>query len=562
MKKALLCSPCLALVALAMTAGASRMRAKEHLNSPSGEVSVTFGLASSGAPTLAIDYLGKPLVLPSHLALTPKFLNGFIQTAATTAAHDTTWENPVGERRRVPDHYRELSVELRHRSGKTVQLAIRAYDEGAAFRVTRPNETSPQFAVTAERTEFRFPTATQAWVQSTTGGLATRQPASTLPATTPIPLTLEFADGRFAALAALPESTWTYILVGRTPGELIERNYLRLNLAAPTVLTDTTWIKPGRVLRGFTPTKAGAEAAADYAVSAGLGYIGLAQGWSENGLDMAAIVRYARARALGVLLHVEHSTLAGGDEATLRQFVAWGVAGVEITRTDSTSVDRATWLASFAKLAAEHHLLVSIPKEWMFPESSRRWPHVFMVGHAPDAEHPHSANWNCTLPFAGSLFDSLPFTDVRTAGVTRAHRLALSTITADPFASVVWADRILPNIRNQDMEFFRRVPAATTETKVLAGEIGRHVAIARRTGDDWYVGAIAGTDSRQLSLPLTVLDPDREYIAYIYTDDSAAPSKPKEAYAYRRVSSKDTIKLDLFAQGGAALWITPALKKR
>jgi alpha-glucosidase len=562
MKNLLSCSLRLALITLAMTVGTSRAFAKDRVLSPSGELRVTFDLSNDGAPVLAIDYLGKTLLLPSKLSLAPEFLSGFTQTAATTASHDSSWENPIGERRRVPNRYRELSVELRHRSGEIVLLAIRAYNEGAAFWATRPGASTPQFAVSTDRTELLFPPATQTWVPSSGNGGETRQPASTLSTTTPLPLALEFADGRLAALSTLPETRWRVILVGRTAAELVERNYLRSNLAPATSLTYTTWIKPGRVLRGFPPTKVGAEAAADYAASAGLGYISLAHGWRENGLDVAAIVGYARARALGVLLQVDRSLLEKGADTTLRQFAQWGVKGVEIARGDAPSERGAAWLVSFAKLAAEHHLLLAVPHHRDLAELSRPWPHVFTVGNPPATGLSDSATWNCTLPFTSGLFATLPSTELRTAGVTRAHRLALSMITADPFASIAWADRPLADVRNQAMEFFRRVPAAPTETKVLAAEIGRHGAIARRTGEDWYIGAITGADARTLSLPLTMLDPDREYIAHIYTDYSAAPSNPTEAYAYRRVYSKDTVDLKLLPSGGAALWITPALKRR
>lgn len=562
MKNTSLSSTCLALVALAMTAVSSPVAAIERVVSPSGEVVVTFDLASDGSPTIAIDYLGKPLVLTTHLALAPELPNGFTQTAATTVAHDFTWESPVGERRRVPDRHRELSIELRHRSGGTVRLAIRAYDEGAAFRAALPDETPRRFAASAKPTEFGFPAGTQAWAQTSGYHSATRQSAAALPAGTPLPLTMELADGRFAALATLPESTWTYLLVGRTPGELIERNYLRLNLASPMALTDTAWIKPGRVLRGFAPTKVGAEAAADYAVSAGLSYLSLTRGWSESGLDVAALVTYARARALGVFLHLENSQLESGLETTLRQFAQWGVKGVEIARIDAGPAGHAAWVASIAQLAAGYRLLVAVPDQAMPAEFSRTWPNVFAVGVAPVSGQTDAAPWNCLLPVTTGLFAPLPSTALRSAGVSRAHRLALSLITADPFPTVDWSERPLPAEHHRAMEFFQRVPALRLDTKVLSAELGRHLAITRRIADDWFVGVINGTEAHSLSLPLGFLDDAREYIAHIYTDDSVPPSRRNEAYAFRRVFSKDTLDLGLAARGGVALWITPALKRR
>lgn len=552
---------CLAFVGTARTHAATPLAA-ERVTSPSGEVTLTFKLAADGAPSFAIDYLGQPLVLPSTLVFTPDLSSGFTQTAATPAARDTLWASPTGERRRVPDRYRELVVDLRHSSGAALQLTFRAYDEGAAFRSSSSVNLASKISLDDNQTKFRFPRDTRAWVKFSTSGNYTRVPTSLLPADASRPVTLEFADGRFAALTKVGESPWSLLLVARKPGELLTRNFLRLNLSTPSELSNNSWIKPGRVLRGFSPTMAGAQAAADYAVAAGIRSISLDPRWETPGFDVPRIVAYARARDLGIILSIESKKLPSDLEPMFRQYAQWGVRGVEVIRSDVDATDSSRWLMPMVALAAQHHLILAVPAAPQLADIERRWPHVFTVGLAPAGGLTKPADWNCTLPFTRGLFASIGPTELRGDGVTRAHHLALSVISSDPLAGVWWNDRPTPNSRDQDMEFFRRVPKAPDETKVLVAEIGRCVAIARRTADDWFVGAITNADPRQVALALTFLDPDREYLANIYTDDSAAPSDSTKAYTYRRVFSKDTIDLALLARGGAALWLTPSFKKR
>jgi len=63
-------------------------------------------------------------------------------------------------------------------------------------------------------------------------------------------------DGEVQAL--LPLTTpWRTIIVARSPGELLERNYLILNLNDPCALSDTSWIRPGKVHREITLATAG-----------------------------------------------------------------------------------------------------------------------------------------------------------------------------------------------------------------------------------------------------------------------------------------------------------------
>ncbi len=548
---------CLALVCVAL-AGTGGVSAESRVTSPSGEVGITVALGQDGVPTFAIDYLGRPLVLPSRIGVPPEFSGGFTFVTGTLSAHDGSWANPRGERRLVPARYRELSCELRHRSGRTMNLAFRAYDDGAAL----PAPSAKSAAPVDGRTEFRFPKNSHTWTEPTAVRPATREPVSKIFPAPGRSFTVQLVDGRFAALADARESPWQLLLIGRSAADLVARKDLALTLAPPAAFADTSWIKPGRVLRDFPLTAEGATAAVDYAQSVGIRYVCLDRRWSERGFDVPALARYARDRALGVIVTIDRPRQAHELTETFRQFAQWDVSGVEFARADTAPDDSAEWLAATAALSARHHLMVILPDARSAAMSGRTWPHVFAVSHFSAPGSAGAATANCTLPFTDGLFDAARSSALRTAGVTPGHRLALSVISSDPLATVAWNTRPISDGRTQDVEFLRRVPTVWDDTRILTADIGRTVVIARRTGEDWFVGAITGAGTRPLTLPLAFLDPDREYLANIYTDDSVAPSGPTQSHSYRKVFTKDKIDLPLLARGGAAIWLTPALKKR
>ena len=99
------------------------------------------------------------------------------------------------------------------------------------------------------------------------------------------------------------------------------------------------------------------------------------------------------------------------------------------------------------------------------------------------------------------------------------------------------------------------------ETKVINGEIGKFAAIARRSGDDWFIGIINDRTPRELKVPLAFLDPGKKYEAHIYSDDESVATRTHVAIVTREVSSQTILDVPLRAAGGEAIWITPFMGK-
>jgi alpha-glucosidase len=296
------------------------------VKSPDGNVAVGFVLQADGSPAYRIDYRDKPIVLESRLGFEPDFTNGFQIIGAFTNLHEGQWTNLFGERRFVPENYRELNVDLKHASGRLVRITLRAYNEGAAFRYSFPPQDTKEFRFTGERTEFRFPEETFDYEEHGTEGEYRRAKIAGIRPWCERPLTIEFAADSFAALteaananfprmllsplvgvtgalvSALGGTTantdefkqvhdpttklsagdatpWRALVVGETAGALLERNYFLLNLNPRCALADTSWIKPGKAMRDMTLTTTNFKAIIDFAAQAGLQYVHLDAGW-------------------------------------------------------------------------------------------------------------------------------------------------------------------------------------------------------------------------------------------------------------------------------------------
>jgi alpha-glucosidase len=273
--------------------------AEESLSSPDGRVTVVVSDTEGLRYRVALD--GEPVLADSALGL--DFEGGFSLgrraaiIGAKRADHDSTWENPLGQRRAVRDHYRELKLELREKADSPgrLNLIVRAYDDGVALRYEIPVQPGLEnYVVTHERTEFLFTTDLTCWAGDYSDCAENQYPEKPLSQLSPniarphvLPLLVKLPNG-YAAVAesdlldwagmfltaAAPRadgtprpgakatlaarkdgralvvgqdrrlSPWRVIILARQARELVG-NELVSTLATPSQITDTSWIKPG-----------------------------------------------------------------------------------------------------------------------------------------------------------------------------------------------------------------------------------------------------------------------------------------------------------------------------
>lgn len=148
---------------------------------------------------------------------------------------------------------------------------------------------------------------------------------------------------------------------------------------------------------------------------------------------------------------------------------------------------------------------------------------------------------------------------------TEAKQLALYVVLYSPIQMA--AD--LPENYEKHLkafQFIKDVPVDWAETRVLNGEVGDYVTMARksRLGDDWYIGAITDENPRTLSVSLDFLDEGRRYYATIYRDGKNA-GFDGDGHALeietRPVSRHDHLQIKLAPGGGQAIRIATDLRR-
>jgi len=235
------------------------------------------------------------------------------------------------------------------------------------------------------------------------------------------------------------------------------------------------------------------------------------------------------------------------------------------------------WYRRVVALAAEHHLMIDFHGAYKPDGLRRTYPNLITREGVMGKEY---LKWsartspvhNTTLPFTRMLAGPLDYTpgafgnanresfiprNVMPMGLgTRAHELALYVVLESPLMMV--SDYPEHYAGQHDFEFIKQVPTTWDEIKVLDGTPREFISLARRSGNDWYIGSITNWDPRDLKVPLSFLGVGK-YVAEIYADAAdAATEATHTQFITLPVDRDSTLDLHLVSGGGSAVWIHPA----
>jgi hypothetical protein len=111
-------------------------------------------------------------------------------------------------------------------------------------------------------------------------------------------------------------------------------------------------------------------------------------------------------------------------------------------------------------------------------------------------------------------------------------------------------------------QFIRDVAVDWEQTKVINGEVGDYITVARqeRGADRWFIGSVTDENARELTVRLDFLEKGKKYQATMYVDalDAHWNDNPT-AYDVKKVEvdSNSELQLKLAPGGGAAISILP-----
>ena len=287
-------------------------------------------------------------------------------------------------------------------------------------------------------------------------------------------------------------------------------------------------------------------------------------------VDMPALLAHANRRGVRLMIWLHSYDLDRyGIDRACALFSRWGAAGLKIDFMNSDSQETVAWYAKVIATAARYRLLIDFHGAYKPTGLARTYPNYITQEGVLGNEYNKLDGNLCTplhtitLPFTRALLGPMDFTPggflnrapkdfkITAPAVvvgTRARQLAMTVIYPSPL--LVLCDSPA-NYRGQPgVEFFRGLPTVWDETVVLAAEVGRTVAIARRSHGRWYLAAMNGDAAVALRVPLAFLGPGKWSLKSFADKPDAAPASIVESV--EAVDAATCLPLSLAPAGGFA----------
>ena len=375
-------------------------------------------------------------------------------------------------------------------------------------------------------------------------------------------------------------------------------NQLVWLLAKPSQLQDTSWIKPGKVAWDWwnfnnvydVDFKAGVNTQTykyyiDFAAKYGLQYVILDEGWYKLGnvlevvpeINLEELTAYAKEKNVGIILWVIWKSLDDQLIPALDLYAKWGVKGIKVDFMQRDDQKLINFYYKVCSEAAKRKMLVDFHGGQKQVTMTRTWPNMISgegvrgmewSKWSAESEPKH----NVTLPFTRMFLGPMDYTPgamrnaTRTTFApifqqpmalgTRCHQLAMYVVYESPLQML--SDSPSNYLREPEtMEFLGPVPSVWDDTRALDGRISEYVLVARRSGNDWYVGAMSDWMARELEVDFSFL-PEGNFTMDAYQDGVNAGRMAGDYKKIEMQVNRNTkLKIKLAPGGGWAAHLHP-----
>ncbi|WPU94848.1 glycoside hydrolase family 97 protein [Mucilaginibacter sabulilitoris] len=406
------------------------------------------------------------------------------------------------------------------------------------------------------------------------------------------PLPGENENGVKARFTNNQLTPWRVIMLGGSPGKLIESELIQ-NLNPPCALKETTWIKPGMSawdnwwsgdVKMDMPT---IKKYIDLASAQHWPYMLIDWQWygpfnkpeaditkPVPQLNMPEILAYAKAKKVKCWLWLYSSDVNRNDnfEKAFPIYERWGIAGVKIDFMDRDDQQMVNWYRRIIKAAAQYHLMVDFHGAFKPDGIERTYPNMITREGVLGEEYSKfstriTAGHNTTLPFTRMLAGPMDYTPGGFLNVkkeafkkgnptevmnSRCAELAKFVIYESPFT--VYCDAPEHILGQPGADFLNHIPTVWDDTKVLGGYPGQYIIIAKRSGNDWYIGIMTNDTERKLQLKMDFL-PSGKYTLSSWADVLSSPQSLTRSE--KKVTASSVINIHLDTAGGWVAKITP-----
>lgn len=357
---------------------------------------------------------------------------------------------------------------------------------------------------------------------------------------------------RYDAVEKQQELPWRVVVVSEKDEDLVDTD-MAMNLAPACRVSDTSWIKPGKVAWDWyndnniygVDFQSGLNTETykyyiDFASKNKIEYIIIDEGWSgresmtkdlNKNIDVPELVRYGRERGVGIILWALWRNIIQDMDGNMAYYEKLGVKGFKVDFFDRG--DQVTFRSSkeLAACAAKHHMLLDYHGHRAFG-LNRTYPNIVnfegvkglentkwmdKIDDKPEYDQVRYDVLIASMRMQTGPMDYTPgamknatqssfyadFHSPMSIG-TRVHQMAMYTLYEAPLQML--ADNPSNYMREQECtDFISRIPTTWDKTIVLGAEFGEYVAVARKKDGKWYLAALNNWTPRDITIDLSKL---------------------------------------------------------
>lgn len=385
---------------------------------------------------------------------------------------------------------------------------------------------------------------------------------------------------------------WRTVIITDEDKQLLNNDMI-YKLASPCRIQDISWITPGKLAWDYwnawnvygVDFRAGINTDTylyyiDFAAENHLEYVLLDEGWADSSdimkvipeIDLPYIIRYASIKGVKIILWAGWLPLKEKMDEALDFYSKLGIKGFKVDFMDRDDQKVVDFCYLLAAKAAQHKLIIDYHGVYKPTGIQRTYPNVINFEGVYGLEYlkgdnPDMPQNDVLIPYIRMLAGPVDYTpgamvnankdsyrgihSIPMSQGTRAHQVALYVVFEAPLNML--ADSPTNYIREvETTNFIKQIPTVFEQTVALDGKVGEFAAIARKQGDNWYIGALTNWTPRTIEINFSFLD-DGIWQVELFKDGVNAD---RNANDYKReiinVDSKDKVKIYLAPGGGVA----------
>ena len=392
---------------------------------------------------------------------------------------------------------------------------------------------------------------------------------------------------------------WRIVNVSAQDEEMLDNDLVWLLGEPADPQADWSWVKPGKVAWEWwnnwhvtgVDFKVGVNNDTykyyiDFASKYGIEYVILDEGWAVEGkadlfnvvpeIDIRELCDYAAQRNVGIVLWAGYWAFDKDMEKICSHYAQMGVKGWKIDFMDRDDQMMVDFYTRAAAMAAKYHQFVDFHGAYKPCGLNRTYPKVLNYEGVHGLEQmkwskvgTDQLTYDVTFPYIRMAAGPVDYTqgamrnynytwykpcyvDPVSQG-TRCHQLGMYVVFESPFNMLCDSPQHYEQ-EKECTEFIAKIPTVWDKTVALDGKVGEYIVMARRHGDNWYVGGIAGQKARTVTIDLNFLG-EGDWKVELFKDGL---NVQRHAEDYKRTlgSAEGTMTVEMAPGGGFAAIFT------